>query len=170
VPDLEAMHHHRHRGGHDVDLPSSSFSKEVTPEDPEEQPAGLLRLRVVGGFLVLLRLGPVLILGVLVVVMSNLSPVFATTQNLGNVLSQSAVIAILAIGQLLVILTRRIDLSVGSTLALSAVVGATVFGAGQGGAVTVLAMLGTGAAVGAVNGLVLVYGRLPTRSSSPWPR
>ena len=34
--------------------------------------------------------------------MANLSPVFATSQNLGNVLAQSAVIAILAIGQLLV--------------------------------------------------------------------
>jgi ribose transport system permease protein len=119
------------------------------------------RLRLIGALLVLLRLGPVLILLILVLVMSNLSPVFATSQNLGNVLSQSAVIAILAIGQLLVILTRGIDLSVGSTLALSSVVGASVFSSTGGGALTVLAMIGTGAAVGAVNGLVYVYGKLP---------
>jgi ribose transport system permease protein len=131
-----------------------------TPDDRQGR-GGATRLRLLGGLLALLRLGPVLILGVLVLVMSNLSPVFATSQNLGNVLSQTAVIAILAIGQLMVILTRGIDLSVGSTLALSAVVGASVFGSTDGGALTVLSMLGTGAAVGAVNGLVLVYGRLP---------
>ena len=42
-------------------------------------------------------------------------------------LSQTAVIAVLAIGQLLVILTRGIDLSVGSNLALASVVGALAF-------------------------------------------
>jgi ribose transport system permease protein len=87
--------------------------------------------------------------------------VFATTQNLGNVLVQSAAIAILAIGQLLVILTRGIDLSVGSTLALSAVVGALVFAQTNSGPVTVLAMLLTGALVGAVNGFGYVFGKLP---------
>jgi ribose transport system permease protein len=168
VPDIEAMHHHRHRGaveetqspsGHGSDLAQEVEAMRI--QDPDRADEGLLRLKALGALLVLLRLGPVLILGVLVVIMANLSPVFATTQNLGNVLAQTAVIAILAIGQLLVILTRGIDLSVGSTLALSAVVGATVFGSSDGGALTVLAMLGTGAAVGAVNGLVLVYGRLP---------
>jgi ribose transport system permease protein len=44
------------------------------------------------------------------------------------VLSQSAVIAVLALAQLLVIITRGIDLSVGSTLALSAVVEAGLRG------------------------------------------
>jgi ribose transport system permease protein len=85
------------------------------------------RVRFVGVLLALLRLGPLLILIVLVAILANLSPVFFTPQNLGNVLTQCAAIAILAIGQLLVILTRGIDLSVGSTVALSAVVGALVF-------------------------------------------
>ncbi len=119
------------------------------------------RLKALQASLALLRLGPVLILIILVVALSFLSPVFATTQNLGNVLSQTSAIAILAIGQLLVILTRGIDLSVGSTLALSAVVGALVFGSLGGGAITILAMLGAGIAVGAVNGIVYVYGHLP---------
>jgi ribose transport system permease protein len=168
VPDIGAKDHQ------DVsaltgDAGSRSSSKpepahtadEVTVREPEQESVGLVKLRLVGALLVLLRLGPLLILGALVLIMSNLSPVFATTQNVGNVLAQSAVIAILAIGQLLVILTRGIDLSVGSTLALSSVVGAMVFSSTDGGLTTVLAMLGTGAAVGAVNGLVLVYGKLP---------
>lgn len=119
------------------------------------------RLVVVRALLMALRVGPALVLLLLIGVMSLLSPVFATTQNAGNVLAQSAVIAVLAIGQLLVILTRGIDLSVGSTLALSAVVGAMVFGAGGHGFAAVLAMLAAGVAVGAVNGVVFVFGRLP---------
>jgi ribose transport system permease protein len=119
------------------------------------------RVRLVGVVLTLLRMGPLLILAVLIVVMANLSPVFFTPQNLGNVLTQSAAIAILAIGQLLVILTRGIDLSVGSTVALSAVVGALVFAETGSGFATILSMIITGALVGAVNGFGYVYGRLP---------
>jgi ribose transport system permease protein len=108
-----------------------------------------------------LRIGPALMLLVVVAAAAALSPVFFTTINLGNVLSQTAVIAILALAQLLVIVTRGIDLSVGSNLALSAVVGALVFGAVGSGPLVILVMLATGMAVGAVNGAVLVWGRLP---------
>ena len=62
-----------------------------------------------------LRLGPALILLLLCVVVSLTTPFFFTSRNIGNVFSQTAVIAVLAIGQLLVIITRGIDLSVGST-------------------------------------------------------
>lgn len=111
--------------------------------------------------LLAIRLGPVLILLLLVVIMSMLSPAFLTMLNLGNVLAQSAVIAVLAIGQLLVILTRGIDLSVGSTLALASVTGALVYSAAPSGPVVILAMLATGMAVGAINGMGYVLGRLP---------
>jgi len=119
------------------------------------------RARLVGALLVLLRLGPLLILVLMIVVLSYLSPVFFTPGNLGNVLTQTAAIAILAIGQLLVILTRGIDLSVGSNVALSAVVGALVFAETGSGVVTILAMLISGALIGAINGFGYVYGRLP---------
>jgi ribose transport system permease protein len=108
-----------------------------------------------------IRVGPGLMLVVVVVLVASLSPVFLTTRNIGNVLGQSAVIAVLALAQLLVIVTRGIDLSVGSTLALSAVVGAMVFAKTPNGALVIIAMVATGTIVGAVNGLVYVYGRLP---------
>src|SRR6185369_9864281 len=95
------------------------------------------------------------------ILVAALSPVFLTTRNVGNVLSQSAVIAVLALAQLLVIVTRGIDLSVGSTLALSAVVGAMVFASVPSGPLVIAAMLATGTAVGAVNGMVFVWGKLP---------
>jgi ribose transport system permease protein len=97
-----------------------------------------------------------------VVLAATLStPLFMTTENIGNLLDASAVIAVLGIGQLLVIITRGIDLSVGSTVALASVVGAIAFEHHQGGAVVVAAMLATGVAVGCVNGTALVYGRVP---------
>ena len=71
--------------------------------------------------------GPALILLLLIVVVSLTTPVFFTSRNIGNVFSQTSVIAVLALGQLLVIMTRGIDLSVGSTIALSGVVGAIVY-------------------------------------------
>jgi ribose transport system permease protein len=111
--------------------------------------------------LVLLRLGPALALLLLILILSQLSPVFLTPRNIGNVLSQSAVICVLAMGQLLVIVTRGIDLSVGSTLALASVVGALVFTQVDSTTAVVMAMLLTGLAVGAVNGVVFVVGRLP---------
>jgi ribose transport system permease protein len=108
-----------------------------------------------------IRLGPVLILGGLILAMTLLSPVFLTTGNAGNLLSQTAAIAVLAIGQLLVILTRGIDLSVGSTLALASVLGAIAYAHGDSGWVVIAVMLASGAAVGFVNGAVYVWGRLP---------
>jgi ribose transport system permease protein len=152
----------RGAGGQSNELaPPHGFAATTSDDAPLTVPVGARRLQVVRLALLLLRLGPLLILVILAAVLSLLSPVFATTENLGNVLSQTAVIAVLAIGQLFVILTRGIDLSVGSTLAMSSVVGAMVFSSTGGGLLTVLAMLGAGVAVGAVNGLVFVFGRLP---------
>jgi ribose transport system permease protein len=108
-----------------------------------------------------LRVGPLLILLALIVALSFLSPFFFTTRNLGNVMAATAAIAVLSLGQLLVILTRGIDLSVGSTIALSSVVGALVFGSVTSGPVVIVAMLATGLLVGTVNGIVYVKGRLP---------
>jgi ribose transport system permease protein len=108
-----------------------------------------------------LRAGPAIMLALVVLVATLSTPLFLTTRNLGNVLDASAVIAVLGIGQLLVILTRGIDLSVGSTIALATVLGSIVFEHIQGGALVIAAMLTTGVAVGLVNGIVFVYGRVP---------
>jgi ribose transport system permease protein len=108
-----------------------------------------------------LRLGPVVILVLLVALLSVLSDVFLSFENVGNVLKQSAVVCVLALGQLLVILTRGIDLSVGSNLSLSAVVGAIVWRDHGSAGLAIAAALATGGSVGAVNGLLYVKGRLP---------
>jgi ribose transport system permease protein len=119
---------------------------------PRVAPGGVTRtaLRVV-------QAGPVLILALVAGVMTVLSPYFLTGRNLSNLGFQTSIVAVLALGQLLVILTRGIDLSVGSVVALAGVLGAL---AGGPGLLTVAVMAATGAAVGAVNATVLVKGRV----------
>ncbi len=109
----------------------------------------------------LLSVGPLLILIALIVVISVLTPNFLKPGNISNILAQTAVIAVVAIGQHLVILTRGIDLSVGANLALATVIGGLAFRINDSAIVVMLAMALSGAAVGAVNGLVYVFGRLP---------
>ncbi len=109
----------------------------------------------------LLGIGPLLILVLIAAAISLLTPNFLKPVNLGNIVAQTAVIAIVAMGQQLVILTRGIDLSVGANLALATVIGGLVFRVVDSATLVILAMLLTGAAVGAINGLVYVFGRLP---------
>ncbi len=109
----------------------------------------------------LLAIGPLLILIVLIVVVSLLTPHFLKPGNISNILAQTAVIAIVAMGQHLVILTRGIDLSVGANLALATVVGALAYRIVDSSAFVIVAMLLSGALVGLVNGVVYVFGRLP---------
>jgi ribose transport system permease protein len=109
----------------------------------------------------LLGAGPLLILLLLVVAIALWTPNFLKAGNLSNIAAQTAVIAIVAMGQQLVILSRGIDLSVGANLALATVIGGLVFRVADSGLLVILAMLATGALVGAVNGIVYVYGRLP---------
>src|SRR6202008_3938919 len=61
----------------------------------------------------------------------------------------------------LVIISRGIDLSVGSTIALSSVVGAIVYQHVNSSLLVILAILGTGVIVGLANGVVYVFGRVP---------
>jgi ribose transport system permease protein len=124
----------------------------------DRQPGGMAAVAI---GLRLLSVGALLILVLLIVVISLLTPHFLKPGNISNILAQTAVIAIVAMGQHLVILTRGIDLSVGANLALATVVGALAYRVIDSSLVVILAMLATGALVGAVNGVVYVFGRLP---------
>lgn len=109
----------------------------------------------------LLGMGPLLILLTLVGVIGLLTPDFLKPGNIANIVSQTAVIAIVAIGQHLVILTRGIDLSVGANLALATVIGGLVYQQVDSAFLVMLAMIAAGGMVGAINGIAYVFGRLP---------
>jgi ribose transport system permease protein len=102
---------------------------------------------------------------VLCVVLTFLSPYFLTSGNIKNLIDQSTVIGIIAAGQLLVILTAGIDLSVGANMAISGVVLAMVVvesGLPPELAIPlgIVAALATGSLVGAVNGMLVGKARL----------
>jgi ribose/xylose/arabinose/galactoside ABC-type transport system permease subunit len=121
---------------------------------PLARHANTIALRVVA-------LGPLLILGALWVVLSFLSPYFFTTLNFTNLLQASSVVAILAVGQLLIVLTGQIDLSAGSVVALTTVVGAKLAQSTlHSGLLVIAAMAATGCAVGLANGLLIEKAKL----------
>ncbi len=111
----------------------------------------------------IVRLGVLpLLLAVAVIVFSLLSPNFLTGQNLLNVARQSTFLAMVAMGQMLALLTGGFDLSVGKTLAITSVVGAMVMteakssfpdAVGVAIALGMLAGIGAGMLVGIVNGI-----------------
>jgi simple sugar transport system permease protein len=104
------------------------------------------------------QLGLATVLLVLVVILSLFTSTFLTTGNLLNVFRQAAPTLIVAVAMTLVITSGGIDLSVGSSLALSSVLAATMLATG---APWWLAMLVFGSAVGLINGLLVTLGGLP---------
>jgi ribose transport system permease protein len=118
-------------------------------------------LKAVPRALILQRFGPLIGLGILCAVLGTLSDHFLTFDNLINVFRQSAVNALIALGQLLVIVTAGIDLSVGSVMGLSCVLAALMLKAGAPPAVALAASLAIGATLGAINGTLLTKLHLP---------
>jgi ribose transport system permease protein len=107
------------------------------------------------------QLGPLLALIVMIILLSLASPYFFTMDNLLNIFRQSSVNALLALGQLLVIITAGIDLSVGSILGLCAVMVAIFLKAGWPVILSIVGCLIVGAAVGWLNGIMLTKLKLP---------
>ncbi|HDQ5284347.1 TPA: ABC transporter permease [Raoultella ornithinolytica] len=97
---------------------------------------------------------------IIIITFSFLSPVFFTIPNLLNILQQSSINALIALGMTLVIISGGIDLSVGPTAALSAVLGATMMVAGVPVPLAILATLGIGAICGVFSGSLVAYAGL----------
>lgn len=94
------------------------------------------------------------------VTVAVLAPEFFQSRNLVNVSRQASIIGVVAVGMTIVILTGGIDLSVGSTLALSTVVVAVLVNEGIPMPLAALAAVVVGAAAGAINGLGVAYLRI----------
>lgn len=84
-----------------------------------------------------------------------LSPVFLTVNNLLNVIRQSSIIGVMAVGVTFVILSGGIDLSVGSVMAVSGMIAAGSLQNGAGVGVAILIALAVGIACGLANGLMV---------------
>jgi ribose transport system permease protein len=135
-----------------------STTTSAPPEATETKPAeriltfGDVFGRDAGGLIVLL---------VLFGAMTLASNEFLTGNNMANLARQVAIFGIIAVGQLLVILTAGIDLSVGSVLGLSGCVTAQLLVDGTPVIVAILAGVVVGVVLGLVNGSLVAYGKLP---------
>ena len=105
-------------------------------------------------------LGPVIALVVLIIIFSALNSHFFSLGNATNVLQQAAVLTVLALGETFVIMMGSIDLSIGSTISMVGMLAALLIR--DYGQWTVLAAPLAGAAIGAINGWLAAYARLPS--------
>jgi len=106
------------------------------------------------------RLLPFLSLTILFVALSIASPYFLTANNLASVARQTAVFNTMALGMTIVIVAGGIDLSVGSILGLSGLVGTMALEAGYPIIVGVLVGIAVGTACGFLNGLMITRLRI----------
>jgi ribose transport system permease protein len=97
----------------------------------------------------------------LMLVFTVLSPYFLTVNNILTVAAQTAVIAIIAIGQTYVLITGGIDLAIGSNMALAGMVAGMCMRANLPVPVAIFSGLFVGVVSGAVSGLLVAFGKLP---------
>ncbi|OZF49930.1 ABC transporter permease [Rhodococcus sp. 14-1411-2a] len=110
---------------------------------------------------IIVKFNLLFIFAALFVVASLVAPQFLTSQNLANLLQQSSLTGIVAIGMTLVILTAGIDLSVGSVAALAGMLVAIFIGMGIAWPVALLLAVLAGAVSGGIVGSLSAYLMLP---------
>ena len=108
--------------------------------------------------------GIVVVLVLFVAVTTIIKPRFLDVSNIQFVLVDTATFALLALGETMVVISRNVDLSIGSVLGLSAYASANLFGTHPGIPIPVvfLAGLGIGLACGLANGIMVAAGRVPS--------
>ncbi len=110
--------------------------------------------------LIISRFQSLILLIVFAVIVSLLSDRFLTISNIFNVLRQTSINAVLAVGMTFVILTGGIDLSVGSIYAFSSAITVYLLGIGYHPVVAVFSGLLLGTVIGSINGFFITKGKL----------
>lgn len=108
-----------------------------------------------------LYIGAIGIMVIFTIACQILGKSFLTLGNIKNIINQSSVIAVIAIGQSVVVLTGGIDLSVGSIVGFVGILGGLLIKGGVPIALTCLILMAVGIAVGALNGAFVSYGKVP---------
>jgi rhamnose transport system permease protein len=139
---------------------SSTRTEAATTPAVPRAPAGA---RLTHRLLVLRELGILLALALLVGVTAIDNPRFLSAQSIRDLLLGAAILVILAVGQTVVIVTRNVDLSVGSILGLTAFAIGKLFVSSPGTPIVLAAVvgIGLGALCGAVNGALISVAKVP---------
>jgi rhamnose transport system permease protein len=108
--------------------------------------------------------GIVVVLAVFVAVTASVQHRFLNAANIQFILVDTTVFALLALGETMVVISRNVDLSIGSVLGLSAYLSSSLFQNHSGIPVPLvfLAGLGIGLACGVANGILVAGGRVPS--------
>jgi rhamnose transport system permease protein len=119
--------------------------------------------RVATAALRLREAGIVVALAVIILIFSLSVSNFATLSNWQGIARSAALVVVVGVGEMLVVLTRNIDLSVGSVVGLAAYVSADTLAHHHGLPVVVIAVLAiaVGLACGLINGVLVAVGRIP---------
>jgi rhamnose transport system permease protein len=125
----------------------------ATPKDAGGLAARVFRIRESGIVAVLL---------VFVAVTTSVQHRFLNTSNIQFVLIDATVFALLSLGETMVVISRNVDLSVGSVVGLSAYLSSSMFAGHASIPEVFLAGLGIGLGCGVVNGLLVAGGRVPS--------
>lgn len=144
--------------GTDTGVPDVAAAVPVTAKVTPPQPKA--RVKTLGD-IAGRESGALIVLLVAIGGLTLASPEFLTGDNLANLARQVAIFGILAIGQLMVILTGGIDLSVGSILGLAGAVTAQLLVAGMPITLSILIGVLVGGALGLANGLLVTRFKLP---------
>jgi rhamnose transport system permease protein len=109
------------------------------------------------------ELGLLIVLFLIIFIVSIQAPRFLSIDNFEQILLSIAILVIVAVGETLVVLTRNVDLSVGSMVGLTAFVTAYFFKQLPNSNLLLGILLGCslGLALGIVNGLIVSFGRVP---------
>lgn len=143
--------------------PASGASPTATPTptaSPTERPGRGAAL--VHRLVVVRELGILAALLLLVVATVVANPRFLSGQNIRDLLISASILTVLAAGQTVVIITRNVDLSVGSTLGLSAYATGTLLVNGTPVPLAVLAGVAVGALCGLLNGVIVAVAKVPS--------
>ncbi|MGO1434766.1 MAG: ABC transporter permease [Canibacter sp.] len=97
-----------------------------------------------------------------VAIVTIVHPSFIAPSNLARIANSTVILALLAIGGTVVIITKNIDVSVGSTLALSGVIGGLMMSNGIPIWIVLISVVLVGAVLGAINGIGVTYGHVPS--------
>ena len=107
------------------------------------------------------EMGVLVVLAIIVVALSIVSPIFLKPVNLVNVVRQTVEIGVMAIGMTLLIISGEMDLSVGSIFGATAMLGALMFKNNMNPTLVFILMLAGGAAIGFINGFLVTKAKMP---------
>lgn len=99
---------------------------------------------------------------ILLLVVGLVNSSFVSPYNLGRVANSAVILILLAAGSVSVIVTKNIDVSVGSILALSGIIGGLLLRQGLSTVVVILVVVVVGAMLGILNGLIVTFGHVPS--------